>query len=192
MDVRPQGAPNSWALTKGEKMKNAILIAGLATIISVQAQAAEVDVGVGISIESDDSTIYIPIDIGDSIRIEPGVRYSETEIGNQLKAESLDLSVGLFKLMPIRESIRLYFGGRLAYVTAEIDQSFAGQQSHTEDDGYRISPTLGFEYQVTERFSVGGEAEWFYLDMDEENSLGLDGAQRDQGTETRILFRFKF
>jgi opacity protein-like surface antigen len=174
-------------------MKKAILIAGLATVMCVQAHAAEVNAGVGISIESDDSTIYIPIDIGDSIRIEPGVRYSETEIGNQLKAEFLDLSVGLFKLMPIRESIRLYFGGRLAYVTAEIDQSFPGAQSHTEDDGYRISPTLGFEYHVTERFSVGGEAEWFYLDMDEENSLGLaDGAQRDQGTETRILFRFKF
>ena len=176
-------------------MKNAILIAGLATVMCVQAQAAEIDAGVGISIESDDSTIYIPIDIGDSIRIEPGVRYSETEIGSQLKADVLDLSVGVFKLLPIRESIRLYFGGRLAYVQAEIEQDYSDDvfDAKSEEDGYRISPTLGFEYQVTERFSVGGEAEWFYLDMDRDDGLDVSGVeQKEQGTETRVLFRFKF
>ena len=176
-------------------MKNAILVATLATVMSVQAQAAEVDAGVGISIESDDSTIYIPIDIGDSVRIEPGVRYSETEIGSQLKADVLDLSVGVFKLLPIRESIRLYFGGRLAYVQAEIVENYPDDlfDSNTDEDGYRISPTLGFEYQVTERFSVGGEAEWFYLDMDRDGGLNAPGLdQKEQGTETRILFRFKF
>ncbi len=176
-------------------MKNAILLATLATVMSVQAQAAEVDAGVGISIESDDSTIYIPIDIGDSVRIEPGVRYSETEIGSQLKADVLDLSVGVFKLLPIRESIRLYFGGRLAYVQAELEENHPeiNFQSKSEDDGYRISPTLGFEYQVTERFSVGGEAEWFYLDMERDDDSNVPGVdQKEQGTETRILFRFKF
>ena len=176
-------------------MKNAILLAGLATLMCVQALAAEIDAGVGISIESDDSTIYIPIDIGDSIRIEPGVRYSETEIGSQLKADVLDLSVGVFKLLPIRESIRLYFGGRLAYVQAEVEQDYSDDvfDGKSEEDGYRISPTLGFEYQVTERFSVGGEAEWFYLDMDRDDGLDVSGVeQKEQGTETRVLFRFKF
>ena len=176
-------------------MKNEHLIAGLATLICIQAQAAEVDAGVGISIESDDSTIYIPIDIGDSIRIEPGVRYSETEIGKQLKADVLDLSVGVFKLLPIRESIRLYFGGRLAYVQAEILDNYPNDlfDSKSDEDGYRISPTLGFEYEVTERFSVGGEAEWFYLDMDRDSGLNVPEVNRkEQGTETRVLFRFKF
>jgi hypothetical protein len=52
---------------------------------------------------------------------------------------------------------------------------------------------LGFEYQVTEPFSVGGEAEWLYLDMDRDSGLNVPGAdQKEQGTKTRVLFRFRF
>jgi hypothetical protein len=99
--------------------------------------------------------------------------------------------------------VRLYYGARVAYINNETKQriatSFGASEDVTEEkstlDGYRISPTLGFEYLINQHFSVGGEAEWFYQDLDSDVSqtdVTGTASLKSNGTATRLIVRFTF
>lgn len=71
-----------------------------------------------------------------------------------------------------------YYGARPAYVDSHSetvdDSSFIVPiYSETDQDGYRIGPTLGFEYLFGGHFSVGGEASYTFLDVDGESKARL-------------------
>jgi hypothetical protein len=60
-----------------------------------------------------------------------------------------------------------------------------------------LSPTLGFEYMIGAHFSIGGEAEWYYLDLEGENSDIYYGStyqfeQKSHGTDTHLIVRYRF
>ena len=166
--------------------------------------ALAADFGIGVSVQSDDALIYAPIDFNKQFRLEPSLRYlkDEQDFGNglQFEQESIEVGVGLFGLTGIGESIRVYYGGRVAYVRNELDQTTQVVTSpifgtaalvvrQSDSDGYRISPTLGFEYLINERLSIGAEAEYFFQDI-ESDDLGPD--RETSGTDTRLIVRFKF
>jgi hypothetical protein len=196
-------------------MNKAMLVAALAAAASSNALAA--DFGVGVSVQSDDAWIYAPIDVTPKFRIEPSLRFTSSESEQQIEgtifqpdqfveneSSTYEVAVGLFGLAPVHESVRLYYGVRAAYIDSESDLRVTLQSGSFEDvieeelssDGYRISPTLGFEYLINERFSIGGEAEWFYqeLDIDRNTSLtgALSGESKANGTDTRLIVRFRF
>jgi hypothetical protein len=156
------------------------------------AWAADVTVGVGVSAKSNDSTIYAPIDFGEKFRLEPLVRHSKTktEIGGlETKSETLQIGAGFFGLMPLAESVRIYYGARLSYLDFKGQSITAAPSpfvSEVNGDGYRISPTFGFEYAFNKHLSIGGEAEWFYE--------SVDAVREDtrSGTETRLILRLRF
>lgn len=115
------------------------------------------------------------------------------------EGDQWEFAVGAFGLAPIADKLRLYYGARIAYLDSETKSSWNSQMSDASSDGYRISPTLGFEYMFTDRFSIGGEAEWFYQKLDaEESQSGVGGVFRStgdleaNGTDTRLIVRFKF
>ena len=150
------------------------------------------DVGIGVSAESNDSTIYVPIDFGDTWRLEPFVNYSKTKIksdgGDSLKSETLRIGTGVFGARSLGESLRLYYGGRLSYLETETPlYTNAFGTVYDDGDGYCIAPTLGFEYAFNDHVSLGGEAEWFYEDVD----FGREDHTRT-GTDTRLILRFRF
>jgi hypothetical protein len=159
-------------------MKRALSIALLA-LCSSHVLAA--DFGVGVSVQSNDAWIYAPIDVTPAFRIEPSMRFISAESESQTQSASFglpittsvksdtdqyELAVGLFGKTALAESIRLYYGARVAYIDNETKQRIATSFGTVEDvveeesslDGYRISPTLGFEYLINEHFSLGGEA----------------------------------
>jgi hypothetical protein len=175
-------------------------LAALVALAAGSMQAASAaEFGLGVSVQSDDSIIYAPIDINKQFRVEPSIRYQKNEFesgtGLDLETETLELAVGLFGLTGVSESLRIYYGGRLAYIDQESDSlvnSIVGgnifaARSTQEADGFRISPTLGFEYLINDRFSIGGEAEYFFQDID-----GDSGDTESSGTDTRLIVRFKF
>jgi hypothetical protein len=167
---------------------------------------------------SDDAWIYAPIDVTPRFRVEPSLRFISGESESSIDGDSIftptqssrtessnyEFAVGLFGLAPVHESVRLYYGARAAYIRSETDMRIVIQSGSFEDveeqelssDGYRISPTLGFEYMINERFSIGGEAEWFYQDVDFDRDDTLSGAARGEsksnGTDTRLIVRFRF
>ena len=196
-------------------MKRALSLALLAACSS-QVDAA--DFGVGVSVQSNDAWIYAPIDVTPGFRIEPSMRLvsAETESHTQSSSFGLpittsvksdtdqyELAVGLFGKTALGESVRLYYGARVAYIDNQTQQRIATSFGTIEDvveqesslDGYRISPTLGFEYLINEHFSLGGEAEWFYQDLDSDISqsdVAGTANLKSNGTATRLIVRFTF
>jgi hypothetical protein len=198
----------------------AISTAVCLALCSSSALAAEF--GIGISAKSDDGWIYAPIEINDKYRIEPSVRYQTNEfstaqvVGNTVsesrtqETETLEFGVGVFRLMKIAESAQLYFGARVAYVDTEGSAqntfaSFPGSnittRSESSQDGYRIGPAIGFEYLFGERFSIGGEASYSFLDLEGESvastvgsssSSRVDIDQQTSGTDTWLILRYRF
>jgi hypothetical protein len=196
-------------------MKRALSIALLAACSSTVLAA---DFGVGVSVQSNDAWIYAPIDVTPRFRIEPSIRLVSAESESQTQSSSFgfpittsvksdtdqyELAVGLFGKTALGESVRLYYGARAAYIDNETKQRIVTSFGTTEDvaeqesslDGYRISPTLGFEYLINEHFSLGGEAEWFYQDLDSDISqddVAGTANLKSNGTATRLIVRFTF
>jgi hypothetical protein len=207
----------------GVAMKNALIVAGLALLCATNASATEY--GIGVSAKSDDSWIYVPIDITPGIRLEPSIRFSSsksesvsTSTGSffattttfRSKFDQREFALGVFGLAGLTDSARVYYGVRAAYIDSDskstITTSYSTLFTDTDEDrqsqdGYRLSPTLGFEYLIGKRFSIGGEAEWFYLDVDGERKSTSNGSsnlpkntfeQKANGTDTHLIVRYRF
>lgn len=188
-------------------MRSLYVAVGLA-LCSGSALAA--DFGVGITARSDDGILYVPIDVSKTFRIEPSIRYGSSELklsenGDLITQDSdtWELGVGVFGLKRVTDAAHIYYGARLSYVDTEsttVQPSFGGQlRSESTQDGYRIGPTLGFEYLFGGHFSVGGEASYTFLDLEGESvttgtftSLVTEVEQKSQGTQTRLIFRYMF
>jgi hypothetical protein len=196
-------------------MKRALSIALLA---GCSSHVLAADFGVGVSVQSNDAWIYAPIDVTPAFRIEPSIRFFDAESESQTQSSSFglpittsvksasdqrELAVGLFGKASLGESVRLYYGARAAYIDNESKLRIATRFGTSEDvveeesslDGYRISPTFGFEYLINEHFSLGGEAEWFYQDLDSDISqteVAGTAKLKSNGTATRLIVRFTF
>ena len=191
-------------------MRSLCMAVGLA-LASANAMAA--DFGIGISARSDDGWLYVPMDLSKSLRIEPSVRYGSSELSSgsgsfitQQESDRWELGLGLFGKKQITEQALVYFGGRLAYVDSQSSfvetGTFGGTiRGEGDQDGYRIGPTLGFEYIFGGHFSIGGEASYTYLDLEGESvtrtGSGLfpsrsQSEQKSQGTQTQLIFRYMF
>jgi hypothetical protein len=176
------------------------------------------DFGLGVSAKTDDGIVYLPIDISKSFRIEPSVRYASSEYtsddndGYVQTSESKDLEagIGVFGLKQVTDAARIYFGARAAYVDSkntliDVYTSSRGVSSRTayvtDQDGYRIGPTVGFEYLFGQHFSVGGEAGYTFYKLEGDSryqgsSPGLnineEREHKTDGSETRLVFRYMF
>jgi hypothetical protein len=169
------------------------------------------DFGVGISARSDDGWVYVPIDVSKTFRVEPSVRYVSSDLSfsqdgakGEQDSESWEIGIGAFGLKHISEAAHIYYGVRFAYVdikATSTDTSFGlPVRSETNQDGYRIGPTVGFEYLFGQHFSVGGEAAYTFLDVEGKSKSRLGAIsesvatveQKTHGTQTRLIFRYMF
>lgn len=188
-----------------------LYVAAALAVCSGSAIAA--DYGIGISARSDDGFLYVPINITKTFRIEPNVRYVSNEqrftqsFGEDTsETKQWEFGVGVFGLKSVTDAAHIYYGARLAYVdvqSSSVDESSFGVPiySETDQDGYRIGPTVGFEYLFGGHFSVGGEASYTFLDVDGESSSRIGNGpsqstlqieQKTNGTQTRLIFRYMF
>jgi opacity protein-like surface antigen len=167
---------------------NRTIAVGVLLSIGITAQAT--DFGVGVSLRSNDTTIYVPIDINEMLRVEPAFSYARSSLdedGASVRATSYDIGAGLFRLWSPADSVQLYLGGRAAYTSARFKQRVeTGAAVLTISNtlsGYRLTPTIGFEYRFADHFSLGGEAGWRYSDVEDTKS---------NGTVTNVILRYRF
>lgn len=186
-------------------MKKFIVIAA---VLSVPGSALAAEVGLGVSIKSSDSTIYVPINVSESFRIEPMLQYvNETSEDRLLPdtpytiAASYDttqwiVGAGLFGVTKLADSASVYYGGRIGYQSVKNEIAYTGSlppgytrpaSSSDEYDGYLLAPTVGLEYHFSEHFSIGGEAALTYTSFD-----GDDSENENVSTSTNIIFRYMF
>lgn len=208
------------------------VVAGSMMLLFANAGFAA-DVGVGIGAQSNEASIYLPIEWTSGYRLEPGIRFSKSvstteepftasRSGSTLRQEShsFEFGVGAFRLFSLSESGKVSVGVRLSWVDSKSDLKseststtgpFSFYRSETSFDGYRIAPTIGLEYLLGERFSIGGEVGYSFLDLDGSgstqqtailvggpigSSLNLSSTinvqQRSNGTDSQLILRYKF
>jgi hypothetical protein len=184
-------------------MKKFLLLVAILSIIPVSAQAR--NFGFGLSANSDDASIYFPIELQEKFKVEPYFRwFKSTDKSNDFEGElkQYEFGFGIFYNFNIKESYAVYSGSRFAYINRETNSDFIafdGQllNQSNELDGFKISPTLGFEYFFTNNISLAGEVEWFYQKFDQKDNDPFEGVTRktdtsQNGTDSRVLLRFYF
>lgn len=184
-------------------MKKFFLLIAVILTVPVNVQAA--NFGFGLSLNSDDAAIYVPIRVQDRISAEPYFRwFKSTEKFNNDKStfEQYEIGFGLFYRFQLKDAYALYTGSRFAYMSRDQNFNsilFDGQSfnNNSESDGFKISPTLGFEYFFTKNISLSGEIEWFYQEIDQKVRNSIEGVnsnndQSQNGTDSRVLLRFYF
>ena len=166
----------------------------LISIIALPNFVYGADWGLGISFSGNDSTIYVPVNISKSMFVEGNVSYIRDDQNfstSQFENRILEIGFGLFGRSNITENLNLYYGGRIAYIDTDVFES-TRQENFTKSSGYKVSPTLGFEYKLTKSISFSGEAEWFYSN-NSETITTISSMQRVRtGTDTRFVARYFF
>jgi hypothetical protein len=187
----------------GRSLKR-ILASFVALLASGTCVAAEY--GVGISAKSDNGLIYIPVELTPTFRIEPYIRHSSsdskqtidfgaTETTFRSNFEQLEGGLGMFGLAVPKESVRLYFGGRASYFDSDTRSSTSALQFKQSVYGYRIIPTMGFEYLFNGHFTLGGEVGYYFehRNVDERSVSSHRESESDQnGTESFLILRYFF
>jgi hypothetical protein len=138
--------------------------------------------GLGGSIRSDDTAIYLPIEISPAFRVEPFYQWSETDSTPGSSTETRQLGAGGFFRFEVYDHLQTYAGGRLSFVEME----FGGGDL----DGFSIEPTVGIEFWATQRFSLALEAFLYWQDLDGNNGAGAAVENEASGSSTRLLVRF--
>ena len=161
-------------------------------LIAISPVLAASNIGLGVSLDSDNNTIYIPYDLSETIRIEPSLSYSKS-YNNSSDTNSLEAAIGLFKKQEIVQKMNALVG----YIRFESDYDGSAVNSQTDGNGYSIAPTLGFEYYLTDNFSVGAEASVRYMKSEVEikdssstktNSYDTSSTQTNTSASLRFYF----
>ena len=113
--------------------------------------------------------------------------------------ETIEAGAGLFGLSLPKDSVRIYYGARIGYVSVHTELKFDNGTVIIRDSdthsGYHFAPTLGFEYLFNSHFTLGGEVAYFYqhLEGDETFQSGSSTFESDAtGTEGFLVLRYFF
>ena len=154
---------------------------------------------------------YIPINISSRFRIEPEIGFylgssdvKKSDNGWYEKTTDtyrhFHIGVGI---LPIREinSILLNYGIRAGYIydSYKSDYNMGSTVSDKTDyNGFYLSPVFGSEYRFSGNFSVGGEVQLQFTNLDGEGkdsmspTMGQDLYTTSLSTRTLITTRFYF
>jgi len=185
-----------------------IVMAGYIVIPSVSVAS---DYGLGVSIKSSDVSVYLPIRVSESLLVEPYFRffsYDDSKSGAATSQDNssttYDIGAGVFRILDSTNNLSPYYGARIGYVNRESNYesrySSGSWGSESTSRGFSIAPAIGVKYSFYENISVGFEAEWSYVKLDNDgvdksigiapSSDGTNGSQTSSGTNTKIIIRY--
>jgi hypothetical protein len=139
------------------------------------------NIGFGADI-SDDRRYYLPIYISDNFKIEPDFIIQFFKDERSYRSSSIELSIGLFYTINYQNLIP-YFGLRSGFSYRDIDNP--GNDSYIEK-GIMFGPSIGGEYFLMERFSIGPE---IYLKYKYLRRNDRDKGIQSFNTYTQFIFR---
>ncbi len=177
-------------------MKRTLVLTALLVAIT---PAMSMDLGVGVQVANSTKTIYLPIKVAETFRLEPyfsGHRQTldSGRTGGSASYSGSDIGIGVFAVRPSIENANLIVGLRMARQRQKQDNAADYKSSLS---GYSLAPTLGFEYFFTKSIAVGAEAAVFYSRLKGTESGSFitgDGATREtlQGTTSAVTIKYFF
>jgi hypothetical protein len=124
------------------------------------AQQPSRRVGLGVGIESlDGGTIYVPIEVGPSLRIEPQLGFFSFDGERGEDFSETELGVGILFRLGGPPAVRAYVGPRLVVSFVSEDVVVGGQLDERSGTDLRIVGALGGEYFPHPAFSFGVEGQ---------------------------------
>lgn len=149
-------------------------------------QAAEF--GLGATLNSDASTIYIPINITKEFRLEPFImsykqNQDETSYQDANNYRMNQYGLGLFKVKEAANNTNIFMGARIAYFSGDNGGKF---------NGYTLAPVIGFEYFPVKNFSLGADAAWEYSHITSNDYYSDEYITKSYRTKTSIAFKYYF
>ena len=184
------------------KKKTFLVVLILILSVSLFSQESKKNYRVGFGIETTTLTnvisgglpsLRVPIDIGNSVKIEPQISYYQSENKEwEEKETQMSFGVGGF-YKTNKNDLSIYYGGVLGYKKYETEDTGDGEDITSEEDGIYIEPKIGGEYNIISNFSIGGEVGIQYFN----NKISDTGTTEDYNNKrmllrSKIIFRFYF
>jgi hypothetical protein len=151
-------------------MSNRPLIVVCAAVIltcPLAAQDSTFRRRVGIGITVPDVGLFLPINVSRRIRLEPFVDFFSNRADYPVTSDTTwdaitRIGVGAFAMFQSPERVTVYFGPRVGLLHGSTKLSGSAGETSTESSGWFLAASLGGEYGLTGRFSLGAEAKIQY------------------------------
>jgi len=157
------------------KMRLAKKLFALAALANLASSVMGQEVGIGVSFLDNSGTVFLPISVTPSFRVEPYVGFFRSSNSGDTSTESTSssssnatLGAGLFAMGRAADNVQLYGGSRVGYVRRKQTYSYSSTVSPSSDrvqktSGFLVAPTIGFEYFLQKNISIGAEVAIAYL-----------------------------
>ena len=141
-------------------------------------------------------TIFIPINISPTFRIEPefGLYMSTLESNDEsdkLKLGNLNLGIGFFPMIN-KKNIKIYYGPRVGLIYSSSNEYYNDTKSEISGIGFYIAPVVGGEFYFAKHFSLGGEGQLKYSYSSLKEDDDEKGSSLILSTRTLVFIRFYF
>jgi len=159
-----------------------LFLFSISMLISLSSFSQEV--GLGVSAQGD-RTIYMPIKVNESLRLEPSIYYYKSKDSGEFSgsSEEYEALIGLFRLKPQSDKSKIYYGARAGYTA--YHSKYGSNHEHFE--GYKIEPTIGLEYMLVENLTVAGDVSFSYS-----NRNGNGRTLEYTSTDSELSIRYYF
>ena len=148
------------------KIKLAFLVL-LASLGTVKMNASPFGIGVAFGGTSHGgdigaaSKIMVPINIGTNFRLEPYIGYQSVDLGGS-DSDLFQIGTGIYLRHSLSVDVGMYYGASLGVIDTDMDT------------GFNIRPNLGLEYYFSDRFALGADIGYTFMEVDTTEANGTD------------------
>ncbi len=139
--------------------------------------------------------IFIPLNLSPRFRLEPGIGYFKSTIDMdyyEISSKGFSFGLGIFP-MSRKGDVIIYNGVRLGITRTTSKEKFEGSDSEEDsEEGFFIAPTVGGEYVINERFTLGGEAQIRYASYKQYRGEYSEWTTTSVITRSLLFIRFYF
>ncbi len=148
------------------------------------------------------NNLYFPVAFGQRLLLEPEVGFTTGKqtvkvlgIDQEFKGTIWRLGIGVFYRFPATDDLRVYLGPRFKWIRTSAYEDDGTERTEFAETDVSIGAAAGGEYFFSSHFSLGGEAQFNYIDLGEPDvEVGdlVDLRRRIFTTDTLVMIRWYF
>lgn len=148
------------------------------------------------------NNLHFPVAFGEHLLLEPEVGMTRGKqtvevlgIRQEFRATIWRLGIGIFYRFPATEDLRVYLGPRFKWMRTTASEDDGTEKTEFAETDISIGAAAGGEYFFSSHFSLGGEAQFNYIDLGEPDvEIGdvVDLRRKIFTTDTLVMIRWYF